>query len=64
MDQYVSTLGTFKQDSAGKGQILKGNLPQKKLSTFEVIQEHSRSRINDTTFLSHGLHTMDFPCSR
>ncbi|PNI39448.1 SMIM21 isoform 2 [Pan troglodytes] len=77
MDQYVSTapprfpiaqLGTFKQDSAGMGQILKGNLLQKKapttLSTFEVIQEHSRSRINDTTFLSHGLHTMDFPCSR
>uniref|UniRef100_A0A2I3G2R9 Small integral membrane protein 21 n=1 Tax=Nomascus leucogenys TaxID=61853 RepID=A0A2I3G2R9_NOMLE len=76
MDQYVSTappfpiaqLGTFKQDSAGKGRILKENLLQKKapttFSTFEVIQEHSRSTINDTTFLSHGLHTTDFPFSR
>lgn len=42
MDQYVSTapprfpiaqLGTFKQDSAGMGQILKGNLLQKKAPT-------------------------------
>uniref|UniRef100_A0A2K5EUG4 Uncharacterized protein n=1 Tax=Aotus nancymaae TaxID=37293 RepID=A0A2K5EUG4_AOTNA len=77
MDQYVPTappqfpitqLGTFKQDSAGKGWIFKRNFLQKEapttLSTFEVIQEHSRSTINDTTFLSPGLHTMDFPFSR
>uniref|UniRef100_G3QGM1 Small integral membrane protein 21 n=1 Tax=Gorilla gorilla gorilla TaxID=9595 RepID=G3QGM1_GORGO len=38
MDQYVSTLGTFKQDSAGKGQILKGNLPQKKFENEHHIR--------------------------
>uniref|UniRef100_A0A2K5U895 Uncharacterized protein n=2 Tax=Macaca TaxID=9539 RepID=A0A2K5U895_MACFA len=76
MDQCVSTapprfpipqLGTVKQNSAGKGGILKGNLLQKEASTtlspFEAIQEHSRNTINDTRFLSHGLHTMDFPFS-
>uniref|UniRef100_A0A2K6S1D2 Uncharacterized protein n=1 Tax=Saimiri boliviensis boliviensis TaxID=39432 RepID=A0A2K6S1D2_SAIBB len=75
----ITQLGTFKQDSAmkTKGQfycnIFIISIQKRKclfplcllwLSTFEVIQEHSRSTINDTTFLNPGLHTMDFPFSR
>uniref|UniRef100_A0A2K5QDZ4 Uncharacterized protein n=1 Tax=Cebus imitator TaxID=2715852 RepID=A0A2K5QDZ4_CEBIM len=57
MDQYVPTappqfpitqLGTFKQDS----------------TTTLSLWEHSRSTLNDTTFLYPGLHTMDFTFSR
>ncbi|XP_003827352.1 small integral membrane protein 21 [Pan paniscus] len=51
MDQYVSTapprfpiaqLGTFKQDSAGMGRILKGNLLQKKAPTTFENEHHIR----------------------
>uniref|UniRef100_G1RDN9 Small integral membrane protein 21 n=1 Tax=Nomascus leucogenys TaxID=61853 RepID=G1RDN9_NOMLE len=50
MDQYVSTappfpiaqLGTFKQDSAGKGRILKENLLQKKAPTTFENEHHIR----------------------